>query len=385
MKSQITSVTYILLAAFFILTAGTGGAKLHAWTLFDIMTGISNDETENSFNPEKDILFLPELENKDLFASIDDLSISRKKEVRKFLNLYLSRGRGFTVRGIERSSLYKDKIDQIFAENPDIPADLAFLPLLESGFNPVAVSRSKAVGLWQFMSNTSAPLGLQNTKWIDDRCDIEKSTKAAISHLRNLHRTFGSWELALAAYNGGGGHVRRAIEKAGGAWDYWTLLEHDVLHRETSEYVPRFIALLLIYKNQDFFGIADDINPREPIVSDIVTIKHPVTLNSISRFSGVPTETIRRFNPELRSNQTPPTNNGYALKLPPEGAQKLESNLEQLYKQRIRTTKSYTIKKGDTLSSIALRNKTTVAAIKKANNIKNVDKIPPGKTLKIPQ
>ena len=387
MKQQIRTVIITLLGVFFITI--TANSKLYAWTLFDIMTDQEQDESEtlDRFDPEKDIMFLPKLGNKDLFAAIDDMSISRKKEVRKYLNLYLSRGRNFTIRGIERSFLYKDTIDQIFAENPDIPADLAFLPLLESCYNPTAVSRSKAMGLWQFMRNTSEPLGLQSTQWIDDRCSVTKSTEAAVRHLRTLYKTFGSWELALAAYNGGGGHVRRAMEKTD-TWNFWSLLEQDVLHRETSEYVPRFIALLIICKNQEFFGIAGEIKSQDPIVSDVINLKHPVPLTAVSRFSGISVTTIRRFNPELRSNATPPGSNGYELKLPPAGAQKLESNIESLYKQRIqpaKPVKTYKIKKGDTLSSIAVKHKTTTTAIRKANGIKNADKITPGRTIKIPR
>lgn len=375
----------LVFTVFFFAACAASAANAYAWTLLSIITDSETQINEEPFNPEEDIVFLPKIEDKELFAAIDDLSIVRKKEVRRFINLYLNNGRSFTIRGIERSSLYKDIIDDVFAENPDIPADLAFLPLLESGFNPRAVSRSKAVGLWQFMKNTSEPLGLKNNKWIDDRRSIEKSTRAAVRHLRGLYNTFGSWELALAAYNGGGGHVRKSMNKSG-ATDFWSLHQAGVLHNETAEYVPRFIALLLIYRNQGLFNIADEINPKVAAQTDTIKLKYSVPLNAVSRFSGSSIDTIFRFNPELSFNATPPAASGYELRLPSANIRRLESNIENLYKHRIQDikTKAYTVKKGDTLSAIAQKNGTKLSVIMRVNNIKDGNRIMPGKVLRIP-
>jgi len=397
-------------------------SNLYAWTLVDVITG--KEMADNGFDPDKDILFLPELGQKGLFESIDDLSIMRKKDVRKFLNLYLSKGRKYTIMSIERCAIYKKEIDAVFAENSDIPADIAYLPLLESCYNPRAVSRSKAVGLWQFMANTAAPLGLKNTPWIDERRHIEKSTRAAIRHLRGLYRTFGSWDLALAAYNGGAGHVRRSLEEAG-TRNFWELLASNVLKAETSEYVPRFAALLIIYKNQDFFGIFGEIKNVKPVESSIVAVKHNVPLDAVGRLSGVSAATIRSLNPELLTDTIP--TGGYSLILPAANAQRLEDNIESLSKYVIavkkakpvsknalaknnnknskinnknsKTTiknaakptpknkvvaKQYRVKKGDTISSIAKKNNKTPSEIMQFNKIANIDKITPGKVILIP-
>lgn len=360
-----------------------GGSSLFAWTLFDIAAGEELSE-EHNFNPDKDIAFLPEAKHKDMFAAVEDMSIARKTQVRKFIDVYLNSGRNFTINGIERSGLYQDIINEVFAKHPDMPADLSLLPMLESGFNPKAVSRSNAVGLWQFMRNTSEPLGLKKNKWVDDRRSIEKSTDAALRHLRGLYKAFGSWELALAAYNGGGGHVRRSMNKSG-ANDFWELLDAKVLHKETSEYVPRFIALLLIYRNQEMFGISSDITVKQPAETDTIKLKYSVPLNAVSKFSGTPIDSIRKFNPELAMNVTPPSA-GFELRLPVENAKRLETKMDSLYKYRVKETKTqtYTVKKGDTLSAIAKKNGTNAAALMKANNIKNANKIIPGKVLRIP-
>ncbi|MCL1911211.1 MAG: transglycosylase SLT domain-containing protein [Leptospirales bacterium] len=405
-------LSFIFKTLFLISVLVFINSNLYAWTLVDILTG--EETADSGFNPEKDILFLPELGQKGLFESIDDLSIMRKKDVRKYLNLYLSRGRNFTVRAIERSAIYKEEIDAIFAENPDIPADIAYLPLLESCFNPQAVSRSKAVGLWQFMANTAAPLGLKNTKWVDERRHVEKSTRAAIRHLRGLYRTFGSWDIALAAYNGGAGYMRRSLEGAG-TWDFWELLANNVLNVETSEYVPRFTALLLIYKNQKFFGISGGIKKTKPVKTGTVIVKHNVSIDAVGRVSGVSAATIRSLNPELSTGAIPP--GGYNLILPAGNAQRLENNMASLSEyvapkakpapknvsakkgknsgkqmkiaaksapQKKVAVKQYKVKKGDTISSIAKKNNKTASEIMQVNKIANIDKIIPGKVILIP-
>ena len=422
MKLSLIFKTLLIISALVFIKS-----NLSAWTLTDLITGKKTADSE--FNPEEDILFLPELKQKDLFVSIDDLSITRKKEVRKFLNLYLSRGRNYTVRAIERSAMYKEEIDAIFAENPDIPADIAYLPILESCYNPQAVSRSKAVGMWQFMANTAAPLGLKNTSLVDERRNIEKSTRAAIRHLRGLYRTFGSWDLALAAYNGGAGHVSRSMEKAG-TQDFWELLAGNVLHNETREYVPRFAALLIIYKNQEFFGISGEIKNVKPVETGIVAVKYNVPVSAVELVSGVPAARIRSLNPELLTGVIPP--GGYNLIMPAANVQQLEDNITSLSRHVIvakkakpaaknalaknnnknskisnknskttikKTTiksaakptpkskiaaKQYKIKKGDTISSIAKKNNKTPTEIMQFNRMANADKITPGRVILIP-
>jgi len=145
-------------------------ADLCAWeliTLFDVTGEGDQYKKPENFDPRNDIRFIPPL-NSDFFQSIDDMSACRKMEVRKFMYLYLTRGRDFVKKAIKMSKLYKDIIDDIIQKNSDIPPDVSLLPILESGFNPKAVSRSRAVGLWQFVKNTSVPLGLKNDRWIDE-------------------------------------------------------------------------------------------------------------------------------------------------------------------------------------------------------------------------
>ncbi len=210
-----------------------------------------------SVNPDDVTLYLPPLEEgKDFFESVRDLSILRREEVRKFVYLYLTTGRQYSIRAISRSQTYMDLILKILQSHPGMPPELALLPLLESGFDPDAVSRSRAVGLWQFMRETSAMLGLRTDGRVDERRHVVKSTNAAIRHLNNLYRSLGSWELALAAYNGGSGTVSRAISRCGSR-NFWEIRDTGILPDETAEYLSRYAALMIIYQNRDSLGLSE--------------------------------------------------------------------------------------------------------------------------------
>ncbi len=350
---------WIILVTIVLVVIGFN-RYLFSWGLFNLFSDVEYSQEGLSrvmeFDPDNDILFLPPMEGKGIFDAMDDLSITRKKEVRRYIYIYLTTGREYVKGAIERSYLYKDIIDEIFEKNGDIPKELALLPLLESGFNPYAVSKSHAVGLWQFMSNTSTPLGLQNNRWVDERRDIEKSTGAAITHLRNLHKRFGTWGLALAAYNGGGGHVSRAVTRSG-AKDIWELRDSGLLLQETYEYVPRFIALALIYENQRLYGIRDEITVPDKEKTVNVVFKQPVNIKDVSALTGVPIKTLRELNPELVHNMTPPMNQKYTLRVPERVRESIDNNLDKIYKNEITRIVPYRVKQGDSLSAIARKYK----------------------------
>ncbi|MDY6935702.1 MAG: lytic transglycosylase domain-containing protein [Spirochaetota bacterium] len=293
--------------------------KTLCWNLFNLFEDATYREEGLKkiikYNPDEDTITLPTLNDKNFFESINDLSICRRKEVRTLLYIYLTKKRDHVKRAIRRSYLYIDIIKNEFDKYPSIPKDIMLLPLLESGFNPYAISRSRAVGLWQFIRPTSRRLGLKNDKWIDERRDIVKSTNAAIRHLRNLYWIFDSWELSLAAYNGGGGRVRRAINKTG-INDFWKLKKTNTLKTETKEYVSRYAALMLIYKNQKLFGIHEEMKDIEKFDTESIVLKYPVNMRHVSKITGVPLATIRKLNPELIRNAIPPYYREYSFRVP---------------------------------------------------------------------
>lgn len=355
MKAARNITTLVILLIFLGLSQ-----NVFSWGLFNLFTdqSFSREGLENveKFNPDEDIVYLPEIGDRDIFASMDDLSICRKKQVRKFIYIYLTTGRSYLKDAIYRSHFYLDIIDEIFEKNKDIPKDIALLPLLESGFNPHAISRSKAVGLWQFLKSTSRVLGLRKDRWIDERKDIEKSTEAAIQHLRNLYGIFQSWEFTLAAYNGGAVHVRKAMKRAG-TTNFWELLKSGTLNSETEEYVPRFIALTLIYKNQRLFGIDDELTVPEKEETENFILKYPAHLDDISKISGLSPKDIKAYNPELKKEIVPPYYKNYSLRVPSQAKEKLEEREKELYKNKFTQIKKHRVKDGECLSHIARKYK----------------------------
>ena len=334
-------------------------------------------------NPAREFFFLPEINNKSIFESIDDLSICRYRLVREYIYQYLSDARTFLVNGITRSKRYIPIVEKIFNEHDDIPDNLALLPMLESGFNPYATSRSRAVGLWQLMKRTSGDLGLKINRWVDERRDIEKSTKAAIRHLQNLYKIFESWELALAAYNGGARTVKSAMNKTGSK-TFAELVESGALKKETSEFVHRFAALAVIYKHQDLFNIKTEVTDPEITETDNILLKYPVKINDLSKIAGVPLTTIKMFNPELKRNITPPYEKEYSVRIPKDSIDKYEKNKSKLYAVKFKRLRKHIVKEGESLTKIAEVYKTKMNKIIQINNLKNPDLIKPGQEIYIP-
>jgi membrane-bound lytic murein transglycosylase D len=342
----------VIVAAIIVST----DTQLLSWGLFNLFTDTQFSEEGlekvRDFDPDRDILYLPAIGNKDIFEASRDLSVYRNRAVRMHVYLYLTSKREYLVRAIRQSYIYEDAIREILKQNGDLPEELGLLPLLESCFNPYAVSSSRAVGLWQFLENTSRPLGLKSDRWVDERRSVEKSTAAAFRHLRSMRSIFPRWDLALAAYNGGAGYVRRTMDGMG-VKDYWQLRDRGLIRPETAEYVPKFIALMLIYKNQRLFGVADEVARPEKTETAYVTLERPVDLKDVERLSGVPVRTIRGLNPELNSTLTPPAAKNYRLNLPAEAKKKLEGRERELYRNSITGVIEHRVRKGETITKIA--------------------------------
>lgn len=361
------------------------------WNIIDNIFNKNNakNNTKAIFDDNKNVFlentfyFLPPVENGDFFESINDLSICKNKQVRKYIFLYLTDGRDFLNAAITRSNRYLKTVEDVFNNNKDIPKDISLLPLLESAFNPYAVSRSKAVGMWQFLKNTSRPLNLKVNNWVDERRDVEKSTIAAIRHLRCLYSTFGSWELALAAYNGGAGQVKRAMRKSKSK-TFAQLHASGALKKETSEYVHRFAAMLILYKNQKFFDIETETVQTFQAESESIVFEYPVKINYVSKLTGIPIETLRLMNPELKQNITPLYENKYTLRIPKGCKEILEANISSLYEIKYSKLKKHIVKKGECISRIAVLYKTEVKKIVLINNLKSPEAIKPGLELYIP-
>ena len=269
---------------------------------------------------------------------------------------------------LTRFKQYKGVVQQVFAEF-GLPVELSYLSIVESGFNPKALSRARAAGPWQFMKATGRRYGLKVDWHVDERRDPVKSTVAAAHHLRDLYDQFGSWPLALAAYNAGAGKVSRAIRKSG-TQDYWKIRQSwRYLRRETRDYVPRFIAAALIAMNPTDYGFQN--TPTDYYLYDEVLIKKRVHLQTISKTTGIAYQDLRKLNPELRRNIIPSQQPGYHLKVPMGTRRLVEIHHDRLKLWKPAPpphTQWYRVQEGDSLSVVAKRFGMSVRKLKELND-----------------
>ena len=246
------------------------------------------------------------------------------------------------------------------------------------------MSKSRALGLWQFVASTGNKFGLIRNRYIDERMDPVKSTQAAIGYLKELHSHFGDWHTALAAYNCGEGRVLKIIrnQKINYLDNFWDIYVH--LPKETARYVPKFLAILHIVKNLEKYGL-DKIPTDLPLRYETLTVNTKIHLNGIAKITEIDKKTLEELNPELRRSIVP--GRGYALKIPGGKKQTLLANIDQMLHLNPSSVDffNHRVQSGETLSLIARRYRTSVANIVLANNIKHADTIITGKTIKIPK
>jgi membrane-bound lytic murein transglycosylase D len=251
--------------------------------------------------------------------------IEQNDHVQRFLEQFQTGYRRAVVeRWLTRSGRYLPMILDVFREK-GLPEELVFVSMIESGFNPVAVSRAGAKGLWQFMAPTARRYGLRVDRWLDERLDPEKSTVAAARYLKDLYSIFGSWELSQAAYNAGEMKVLRAIQGAG-TRDFWALTRSRLLRDETKNFVPAIHAVTIIGQEPEQYGFA--ITPEEPLSYEQITVPKATSLKHVASVSGIPLEELVRLNSELRLKQTPP-DSPYHLKVPLGSGAALQAGLER--------------------------------------------------------
>jgi membrane-bound lytic murein transglycosylase D len=273
-------------------------------------------------------------------------------------------------------------VDMLEEEN--LPKELSWLPLVESGFKAKALSKMRALGLWQFIPSTGYKFGLSRNRYIDERLDPAKSTQAAVNYLKELHNHFGDWSTVLAAYNCGENRVFRVIRKQKINYldNFWDLYAH--LPQETARYVPKFLAILHIVNNLEKYGM-DKIAIQPPLKFESLTVSSKIHLANAAEIIGVDSHLLEELNPELRQNIIPGGN--YPLKIPVESKQILLSNIDQILRLNPALVDfiKHRVQSGETLSLIARRYHTSIANIMLANNLQRANHIVSGKTLKIPR
>jgi membrane-bound lytic murein transglycosylase D len=314
---------------------------------------------------------------------IYDIDIPMNARVLAFVQLLSGRLKSFLEEGLSRGVQFLPMVQDVFRAE-GLPLDLAYVPLIESAFKPTALSRAKAGGIWQFMRGTGLENGLTHDWYIDERADPEKATRAAAKYLKTLNSMFdGDWHLALASYNGGPGRVQRAMRRSGRS-DFWQISASTTyLPRETRDYVPLVLAAIIIARNPVAYGL--DVEPIDPPRFETVSLPTAIDLRRLSTWIGTPVETIRVLNPELRRWMTPLNAAEYELKIPQGTGDILRAHFEQTDPAQLTTISWHTVKKGDTLASVAKKLKVTRAELAEANYLSIRARLEVGQQLIIPR
>jgi peptidoglycan lytic transglycosylase D len=283
--------------------------------------------------------------------------------------------------GLSRSGRYVPMIHRVFAEE-GLPTDLAMIALIESAFLPHARSPKSAHGIWQFMPRTGRQYGLKSNGVVDERSDPEKATRAAARYLAYLHEIFDDWYLAMAAYNAGEGKIMRAMQRTG-ARDFWELASTNAIRRQTQNYVPAFLASVLISKSPGHYGFDYELEPE--LAYETILLDRPVNLQQVAGGAAIPLDDLTALNPELRSLVTPYQPEGYELKIPPGMRETVLLAYAAAPTQKPPAFKTYVARKGDTLPRIARKYGVSVSALAAANSLSTRSRLARGQEVMVPE
>ena len=314
-----------------------------------------------------------------------DIPIDVNEAVVSYIRFFQSpAARPHFVKWLGRSHRYIPRFREILKEE-GLPEDTVYLAMIESGFGNFAKSRARAVGNWQFIAATGRRYGLQEDFWVDERRDPEKAARAAARYLAELHQDHGDWRLAWAGYNAGGGRIARAQRMGyGDFWDMAATRGRKVLRAETKGYVPKLMAAAIVAKHPDAFGFTkDEIQEEEWQEYQEVEIREATLLSLVARAAGTSEREIIDLNPELRRACTPPR--AYKIKIPKESAGRFAEAWPSLAGKVRMTFAGHTVRRGDTLSSIAARYGVPAQGIMEMNGLHSATKLRVGQELLVPR
>jgi membrane-bound lytic murein transglycosylase D len=320
----------------------------------------SLDQVENPLLKEG-----PPVQDGDVTGS--EIPMTSNRLVNRTITYLQDEPDGHVERWLRRVQVYGPMIDHILAEE-NVPLELKYLAMAESGLNPRARSWAGAVGMWQFMPATGRRYGLSVNAWVDERRNPEKATRAAARHLRDLYETFDDWHLAMAAFNCGAGCVRRAVRRADAENPtYWDA--YDYLPRETRGYVPMFIAAAHIMENPSAYGF-EPADPAPAFSYDYVAVHGSMlSLGTLADLAGTKRSVLESLNPELRRNRIPPSKDRYHLRIPLGTYPRFVWNYADLPDAQKQPATTYRVRSGDTLSEIAERFGTSTGVLQRLNGM----------------
>ena len=347
-------------------------------------------EDEALILPQYDYEYIPDFTYDQVKARIQametDMPFELNETIFSFIHYFTVRNRGYAKMILERKDTYLPMFEEALARH-QMPDDIKYLAIIESGLNPRARSRVGAMGLWQFMPATGREYKLYVNNHMDDRMDPELATEAALKYLKALHRMFGDWEVALAAYNCGPGNVRKAIRRSGGKRTFWEI--YNYLPRETRSYIPQFQAIMYVLRYAEEHHILLE-EPVFPMAYEKVKLASAVNLEHFAELSGICIEDLEELNPSILKRQIPQSHQHYALRIPKTKASFLAENKSWImdslntrpqvllaqqpaaYEETASQSANriiYRVRPGDALGTIAQKHDTTVAKLKEWNSL----------------
>ena len=342
--------------------------------------------TFNKSTPPPDWQKLEETVSSDLKQPGHDLKVPLNDQVVSYVELFSGKLHDWFQASLDRGSPYLPMIRRVFRAD-GLPQDLAYVPIVESAFKSDALSRASAKGVWQFMRTTAVENGLKHDWYVDERSDPQKATLAAAKYLQTLDQTFdGNWPLALASYNGGPGRIQRAIKRAHGNTDFWTLAaDGRLLPRETREYVPMILAAVIVARNPAQYGFT---MPRaQPVICDTVKLPQPVDLRRVAEWTGTSVEQIQELNPVLRRWTTPVRAKDYELKVPQGTGDLVRAKLRDAENSDVdlASLRWYTVRRGESLLRIARRLRVQRSDLAEANYLSIHARLRAGEKLIVPR
>src|SRR5262245_37695024 len=355
------------------LKAGDGFSeeKVEKAPLDEIATG----EVPLTFDPKS-----KQMAEQTVQETPHDIPLPINDLVLRYLDYFQKRGRKGLEVGMQRAGRYRAMISRVLAEE-GLPQDLIYLCQAESAFKPLAYSRAKCKGLWQFSAGTGALYGLRQNWWVDERSDPEKSTRAAARHLKDLYNQFGDWFLVMAAYNWGAGGVERAVAYTGYA-DYWELFKRNNLPAETKNYVPIILAMTIISKDPARYGF--EVTPDPDVSVEKVHLTSALDLRLVAESLDLTLAEVQEMNPHVKRLTTPNNDADFNLYVPQGMADKFLQEIASIPEGMRVNWRKHRVEEGETLSQIAQKYRTTASAIAQANNLDQTARLQFGGKLIIP-
>ena len=307
MKKYILNLVVVLVCCFLFFSTAAFGQQNGEESLGNV---------EGIVMPNYHYDYVPDFTYQEVAERIQAMNLEMQFELNdrvfSFIQYFTVRNREYIKMVLARKEQYFPMYSETM-QNHDMPSDIIYLSIVESGLDPKIKSKMGAVGLWQFMPATGREYGMQVSTDMDDRMDPEKSTVAAAKYLKSLYRMFGNWEVALAAYNCGPGNVRKAIRKSGGKTTFWGIYDH--LPKETRSYVPQFQAMLYVLNHLEEHNLHLE-EPNYPLEYEPINFNRAFQLDRMAALSGICLADLEKLNPSIKNRKIPESHQNIALRIP---------------------------------------------------------------------